>query len=62
MKVPAHIVKFAEASMEQAALITFAKKLNLKGTKFLDASRDTGTLLRYRLYLELATQFASPNS
>ena len=43
MKVPKHIVKFAEASMEQAALITFAKKLNLAGTKFLDASRDTGT-------------------
>jgi hypothetical protein len=43
MKVPNHIVKFAEASMKQAALITFAKKLNLRGTKFLDASRDTGT-------------------
>lgn len=43
MAVPKHIVKFAEASMEQAALITFARKLNLGGMKFLEASRATGT-------------------
>ena len=46
MAVPHHILKFAEKSMEQASLHTFAKCLNLTGTKFLKADRDTGDSLR----------------
>lgn len=42
MVVPPHIIKFAEKSMEQAALTTFARNLSLAGTKFLSANRDSG--------------------
>lgn len=42
MAVPQHIVRFAEKSMEQAALLTFAKNLNMVDTKFLSASREHG--------------------
>ena len=45
MAVPHHVLKFAEKSMEQASLHTFAKCLNLTGTKFLKADRDTGKLI-----------------
>ena len=42
MAVPQHIIKFAEKSMEQAALTTFARNLSLAGSRFLSANRDTG--------------------
>ena len=43
MAVPKHIILFAEKSMEQAGLLTFAKNLGLAGAKFLSANRNDGT-------------------